>query len=65
MCKFVAADRDRIAELKKENFDVVIIHLVDFCSFGVAHLLEVEATISMSTAFMVDFMAYCKNSNIS
>lgn len=57
-CRDVLKDEKLMQQLKAKNFDVIIIHLVDFCSFGMAHALGIEGIIWMSTAFAVDPMAW-------
>lgn len=65
MFKTVSADCERLLKnekllnkLKSQNFDVIIIHMMDFCSFGMAEAIGIKATVWMSTAFMVDPMAW-------
>ena len=47
-----------MVELRSRQYDVAIIHMVDSCAFGLAEMLKINATIWMSTAFMIEPMAY-------
>lgn len=45
-------------ELRQRKFDVAVLHMIDFCGFGLMHDLQIRGYVWMSTAFMIDFMAY-------
>ncbi len=45
-------------KLFTELFDVIIIHVADMCTFGVAKMVNNPSTIWMNTAFMPDHMAH-------
>jgi hypothetical protein len=45
-------------ELRTRTYDVAIIHMLDYCAFGLAKVLNINATVWMTTAFLFEHMAW-------
>lgn len=61
-CERLLKDEDMLQTIRSKKFDVIIMHFIDFCSYGMAHSLGINGTVIMSTAFMVDNMAWYSGS---
>lgn len=61
-CDKLLQDDVLLNKLKSLQFDVAVIHYMDFCSFGLAHHLGIEGTVFMSTAYMLDPFAWYSGS---
>ncbi len=47
-----------MAKLNSANFDVAIIHTIDFCTFGIMRQFGVKAIVWMSVLFLIEPMAW-------
>lgn len=56
-CELLLENEEIMNKVKSKKFDAAIIHMVDFCGFGLAHHLGIKGTAWFSTSFLVDFMA--------
>lgn len=50
-------NKEVMAKLKAEKFDLAFAHMYDMCPFGLIHMLEIPTTIWMSSSVMVEHMA--------
>lgn len=64
-CERLLDNDEMLTKLKNENFDVIVIHVVDFCSHGMAEVLGIKGTIWMSSAFMPDPFAWYSGSTLN
>jgi hypothetical protein len=59
-CENLVKDENHpiMKQLKSKKWDVVVVHLLDFCALGIAEMLQVKSTIWFSTAFLLDPIAW-------
>jgi hypothetical protein len=57
-CETLISDSSVMRELRSHTYDVMVIHALDYCAFGIAHMLRINATVWMSPAMMFESMAW-------
>lgn len=57
-CEAQISNRDLMAQLKQEQFDIALVHMYDFCPMGIVKSIGIPTQIWTSSAVLTDYMAW-------
>lgn len=64
-CELLLDKKELIKTLNDSNFDVIVIHCLDFCTFGLTRVLKIDAYVWMSTGILLEEMAWYSGSPLA